>query len=565
MPNHRPRARGGAAGRIHGGRILPGHRVRGGRRLDGYHGNLRRVALERLDAVRGVQGAQQVALAVVRRAAVVRDRGGQVVVRSGADGMGPVAVMPELVAAKVARWTELRLDVGVRPRVEQRDTRGRGAVILVREHDDGEVRVRSEEPLVLRRRRPPVRAERAQERRELTLEAAPGLAQRRDALEHVRGVAGVIADAGDVRDVRGAGIEVGGRARAARRVLEDPLLAPCRIAAGDRSVARAHVLRDHGQVQVGQTLRTLQPGHERRKIAQELVLRQLHRRRIVDEEQDVDVPVYGPGVCLGKNDTGPVGRRLALRSPARHPRHDGHRQNTPKQSHARIIYERDLPGSAVVGCTFDANGRHARDAQPKHQRQVLGSEKFGSHREHVDRRRLGWGARRTGRRPPRQRRRCISPEIPGHCPARANAAVGGTRRQGRVHRGAVRLLHVSGHAAVRLQPRLGRIVLELSGDARRCEQLADRLSDPLQSWGETIAADRQHQPVVAELGGELRGAHARVREARVAGGAGVRDLGPRARRGAARGIRGTGALPVHDVRRSPVPESTRRAAARDRP
>ena len=201
------------------------------------------------------------------------------------------------------------------PRVEQRDAGGRGAVILVREHDDGEVRVRSEEPLVLRRRSPPVCAERAQERRELTLEATPGLAQRRDALEHVRGVAGVIADAGDVRDVRGAGIEVGGRARTARRVLEDPLLAPCRIAAGDRSVARAHVLRDHGQVQVGQTLRALQPGHERRKIAQELVLRHLHRRRIVDEEQDVDVPVYGPSVCLGKNDAGPVGRRLALRSP----------------------------------------------------------------------------------------------------------------------------------------------------------------------------------------------------------------------------------------------------------
>ena len=59
----------------------------------------------------------------------------------------------------------------------------------------------------------------------LVLEAAAGLAERRDAGEHVSRGCRVVLDAADVGDVGRAGGEAGRRAGAARGVLEDAVLA----------------------------------------------------------------------------------------------------------------------------------------------------------------------------------------------------------------------------------------------------------------------------------------------------------------------------------------------------
>ena len=122
------------------------------------------------------------------------------------------------------------------------------------------------------------------------LEAAAHLAEGGDAGEHVLQTAGVVPDAADVGDEGRARVEAGRRAGAARRVLEDPVLAAGRVAAGDAAVAGAHVGRDDRDVEVGHTLgRGLQRDRKRRKAAHQIRLRQPHRRRVVDQEQHIEV------------------------------------------------------------------------------------------------------------------------------------------------------------------------------------------------------------------------------------------------------------------------------------
>ena len=97
------------------------------------------------------------------------------------------------------------------------------------------------------------------------------------------------------------------------RVLEDSVLAAGRIAAGDRAVARAHVRRDHADVNVGQAAGlVLQRLHQHREVPLQVVLRQPHRRRVVDEKQEVDVPVARE-VAAGAVDGLGVRRRVGLR------------------------------------------------------------------------------------------------------------------------------------------------------------------------------------------------------------------------------------------------------------
>ena len=175
--------------------------------------------------------------------------------------------------------------------VERNARRGR-AVVLVGDHDDRQVGVGAQEALVLGRRRLTVGAESARDGRELVLEPAAALAQRRHAGEHVLQVAGVVPDAVDVGDERRVVGEPGRRAVAARRVLEDAVLAARRVAAADRPVAGAHVRRRDRDVDVGQAAgKILERGHEGREVPAQVVLRQFHRRRVVDQEQQVDVAV----------------------------------------------------------------------------------------------------------------------------------------------------------------------------------------------------------------------------------------------------------------------------------
>ena len=155
-----------------------------------------------------------------------------------------------------------------------------------------QIGVGTQEALVLCGRRAPIGAERAQDGGELVLEAAATLAEGGDAGEHVLQVAGVVPGAEDVRNICRAGLQPGRRAGATRGVLKDALLAARRAAARDGAVPRAHVRRYDRDMNVGQTQgRAPQPGHERRKAAFEVGLRQPHRRRVVDQEEEIEVAV----------------------------------------------------------------------------------------------------------------------------------------------------------------------------------------------------------------------------------------------------------------------------------
>ena len=107
--------------------------------------------------------------------------------------------MAELVAPKMGRWAELRCQGRVRGRIEERNARRCGAVVLVRKHHDRERGLGPQEAVVLGRRGLPVGAERAQDRSELVLEPATGLAQRGDAAEHILDGAGVVGLAAGVQ------------------------------------------------------------------------------------------------------------------------------------------------------------------------------------------------------------------------------------------------------------------------------------------------------------------------------------------------------------------------------
>jgi len=61
----------------------------------------------------------------------------------------------------------------------------------------------------------------------------------------------------------------------------------------------------------------------------------------------------------------------------------------------------------------------------------------------------------------------------------------------------------------------------------------DLLGDALERGREIVGADREDQPVGAELAGQRAGTDGRICEAAVGRRARVRDLGPRARRRAA--------------------------------
>jgi hypothetical protein len=104
------------------------------------------------------------------------------------------------------------------------------------------------------------------------LEATAGFADRGDAREHVREVAREIFRRAVVGDVRRARGEAGRRAVASRGVLEDPVLAADRVAAGDRSVPRAHVAGDDGDAQVGEAGRIHQALQEAREVSVQVVL-----------------------------------------------------------------------------------------------------------------------------------------------------------------------------------------------------------------------------------------------------------------------------------------------------
>src|SRR5262249_22563153 len=158
------------------------------------------------------------------------------------------------------RFAQLRLLVPVRPDVEEVRFDHRRAVVFVGDHDDDQVRLVAHEALVFLRRRATVAAERPQHGRELVLEAAAAVAERGDAGEDVLQIAGVVRLARDVGDERRAPLQPGGRTGAARGGLEYPSIAAgvgetaARAAVADRTVARAHVRRDDGDVDVGQSL-----------------------------------------------------------------------------------------------------------------------------------------------------------------------------------------------------------------------------------------------------------------------------------------------------------------------
>ena len=130
--------------------------------------------------------------------------------------------------------------------------------------------------------------------------------------------------------------EAGRRAGAARRVLEDAVLAARRVAAADRTVARAHVRRGDRDVDVGQTAgKILQRGHEGREVPAQVVLRQPHRRRVVDQEQQVDVAVHNQRdrALVGHvgHEIGPFDRARVAREQRRRER--GEREPAERATH----------------------------------------------------------------------------------------------------------------------------------------------------------------------------------------------------------------------------------------
>ena len=177
-------------------------------------------------------------------------------------------------------------------RVEQRHARHRRAVVLVRQHDDREVGLGPQEALVLRRSGLAVGAQRAQDRRELVLEAAPAFAERGDAREHVRDIAGVVGDARR-RWKCTSRRPAGSWPRRSR--------APCtgRFRSCPRSRRSSEIDPSPAPMScdttaiwmLGRPWRILQTGHEGRQVPEKVVLRQPHRGRIVDQEQDVDIAI----------------------------------------------------------------------------------------------------------------------------------------------------------------------------------------------------------------------------------------------------------------------------------
>ena len=117
---------------------------------------------------------------------------------------GAVAEVAELVAAEVAGRAERRFEGRVRRGVEQRRAGGAEQSSSSVTITMNRIGLGPQEPLVLRRRRAAVGAERARDGGELVLEAAAGFAEGRDAAEHVFEIAGVVLDAVDVGDEGGA-------------------------------------------------------------------------------------------------------------------------------------------------------------------------------------------------------------------------------------------------------------------------------------------------------------------------------------------------------------------------
>ena len=141
-----------------------------------------------------------------------------------------------------------------------------------------------------------------------------------------------------------ARLQVRRRARAARRVLEASTLAVTG-AALDRSVARAHVRRDHGDVETGRAPRQrAQRVHEHREGRHQVGLRRRHRRRVVDDEQHVDIPV--PRAARARRSRAPAAppRRAC---PARRRHASASRSETATRT--RTLINRIVARPASVG------------------------------------------------------------------------------------------------------------------------------------------------------------------------------------------------------------------------
>ena len=188
-----------------------------------------------------------------------------------------------------------------------------------------------------------VGAERAHDRRELMLEAAARVTQRGDAGEHVREVAGVVPDPAVVGDVRRARSEVGGGARPARGVLEDSVLAAGRVAAARSSrrprpcprlmTARWRSGRPSGAFS--------QRGHEASENSAAGCLATAASRRVVDDEQDVQLARRRERVLPLR-----AGQSEAAAAPRAAPR-------SPPLARAGVLVSR------AAGCSPAASAAHA--------------------------------------------------------------------------------------------------------------------------------------------------------------------------------------------------------------
>ena len=110
-----------------------------------------------------------------------------------------------------------------------------------------------------------------------------------------------------------------------------PFLPPVASQPADRAVARAHVRRDHRDVNVGQAAgHVLERVHQHGKVPQQALLRQPHRRRVVDQEQQIDVAVQDHGASSGPgrlgHDLGPL--EAARRARGEHGHDDGQGEPT---------------------------------------------------------------------------------------------------------------------------------------------------------------------------------------------------------------------------------------------
>ena len=265
--------------------------------------DLLRVIFETLDKRYVIVDLRQQRRRIVRVAAALR-----------ADLVHRARVRAALVARDAEARAPERLQHAVRAGggVQHVATLEERAVVLVGEEHDREVRILAQEVRV------DARHQCALDGLELLFEAAALIAERRHLGEHVGEGAGVVLHAAALGSALHVADKRAHERRACHADLELAVLATARVAAGRLPrrhrlgrAATAEIARDHADVQVGEAaLDRREDADEVPEVRLQVRLLVGHRVRVIDHEQDVDVPVHGDrdvlvlDAALGRIDFG---------------------------------------------------------------------------------------------------------------------------------------------------------------------------------------------------------------------------------------------------------------------